>query len=162
MPEAANDQLAAEISRDLVSLLAPEELPIFKATSKEYFTHPQKVLKGQQGKDDMLGFGLGDAVPFMTPVVLAIMTEVVNFVWERVKEVAKQETESAIANTIKRMFKKGEANPDSETQPFQLSQEHIQRLHQLILGKAGQLKLTEDKALRLADSVVGKLTITGS
>jgi len=66
------NQLVADLARDMVAEIAPQELPTFRAQSEAYFKDPERALKGQAGKDDMLGFGVGAAVTFLTPVVLAV------------------------------------------------------------------------------------------
>jgi hypothetical protein len=70
--DATQNQLATDVARDLVGQLAPEEMPLFRATSEAYLKDPQKVLKEHTGEDEMLGFGTGEVVSLLTPVALAV------------------------------------------------------------------------------------------
>jgi hypothetical protein len=79
MTSAENNQLIADVARDIVAQTAPQELPFFRATSVAYFKNPEKALKQQTGKDEMLGFGGGEVVTLLTPIVLTMMTEVFTF-----------------------------------------------------------------------------------
>lgn len=64
----------------------PQELPLFRPMSAAYFKNPDKVLKSQSGKDEMLGFGVAEAVIMLTPSILAIMSQVVTFVTAEVQK----------------------------------------------------------------------------
>lgn len=58
MTDVAQKELIASIARDLIAQTAPQELPLFRTTSEAYFKNPEKMLKGQAGKDEALGFGV--------------------------------------------------------------------------------------------------------
>ena len=47
MTETANDEVVVEVARELVAKTAPEELPLFRATSAAYLEDPQKVLRAE-------------------------------------------------------------------------------------------------------------------
>jgi hypothetical protein len=64
-----DDELVALLARAAVERAAPEELPLFRATSSAYFEDPG-ALERQASKDDMLGFGPGAVVVLLTPVAL--------------------------------------------------------------------------------------------
>lgn len=80
MAEQELKQLHLALARDLVALLAPNELPLFKATSAAYQRNPGAVFANKPDKEHPLGFGqTGEAVA-LTPAILAIMTPVIAFV----------------------------------------------------------------------------------
>src|SRR2546428_10797709 len=56
-PEAQRD-LIAEMSRDIVADVAPDELPLFRMNSTAYFKNPKKALEAREGQDDTLGLGI--------------------------------------------------------------------------------------------------------
>ncbi len=85
MTDSTHNQLVIDLGRDLISRIAPQEIPIFRANSEAYFKDPQKTLSARAGKDETLGFGIGEAAAFLTPVVLAVTTEVIKFLAEEVK-----------------------------------------------------------------------------
>lgn len=80
MAEQEQEQLHLALSRDLVALLAPSELPLFKATSAAYRKNPGAVFANKPDKEHALGFGQTGEVAALTPAILAIMTPVIAFV----------------------------------------------------------------------------------
>lgn len=158
MTSSDRNQLIADVARDVVAQVAPQELPFFRATSVAYFKNPEKALKQQRGKDEMLGFGGGEMVTLLTPVVLTVMTEVVTFAMATVKESLVQGSAELLSEHAKKMFKKFRAEGKNEAgtpAPFTLQQ--IARVHKLVYEKFLELKLSEALANRLADAVVATL-----
>lgn len=80
MDSREQDQLHLTLSRDLVALLAPDELPLFGATAAAYRKNPQAVFANRPGKEHPLAFGQAGEVVALTPAILAIMTPVIAFV----------------------------------------------------------------------------------
>src|SRR5574341_276932 len=158
MPDDIDNPLIAEVAKYLVSTLAPEELPLFRANSEAYFKNPEKALARQPGKDDLLGFGDGEAIVFVTPIVIAVTSDVVKFVAEEVKKSAQAEGTTLIGDTVKAMFKKLHP-PDNQNKktPPPLTAEQLTQVRAIAFKKARQLKLSEDRARILADSMVGSL-----
>jgi hypothetical protein len=161
--DATQHQLVADVARDLVSQVAPEEMPLFRATSEAYFKDPQQVLKEHMGKDDMLGFGTGEVMSLVTPVAVAVSVEVIRFVTEEVTTSFKAESAVVIAALVKSLFKKYRPILEREAKPTSspLTPEQLREVHAIALTKARQLKLSEAKAKTLADALVGDLVVAG-
>lgn len=161
MAEPLDNQLIADLARDIISQTAPQEMPLFRANSEAYFKNPDKALAGKKGKDEMLGFGAGEAVVLLTPVALAVTTEAVKFVVEEVKKSVKDESSSLIGETVKKMFKKfrPEQKKEEKKTPPSLTPEQLERVREIALQKARQLKLSEARAKLLADAVAGSLAV---
>jgi hypothetical protein len=163
MAKIENEQLIADIARDLVSQIAPQELPLFRASSEAYFKDPEKALQSQSAKDDMLGFGAGDAVVLLTPIVLATLNEVVKFVVEEAKKSVQGEGAAWIQQSIKAVFKKfHQSEAGDKKKPAALTVEQLAQVRKIAFNKARQLKLSEDRAKILADAVVGSLATAPS
>ena len=161
MTVSDQDQLIADWARDIVAQAAPEELPIFRAKSVEYFKNPKKSLKGQKSKDNMVGFGAGEAVILVTPYVLAIATQVIKFVAEELsKALAKQSTD-AIGDIIKRMFQHRGKKQD-DTTPISLTREQLTQIYHVAYQTALGLHLPDEKAKLLANATVGSLAVAPS
>src|SRR5438105_796121 len=121
MTNSEQNQLIADLARDIVGQTAPQELPLFRATSTAYFKRPDKILKHTKGEEEMLGFGMVEAAVMMTPSVLVIMTQVVQFVTAEVQKSVATESASLISDLIKKMFKKfrsSEAEKERDTPPL--------------------------------------------
>jgi hypothetical protein len=158
--QTVDDQLVAELARSAVSQTAPEELPLFRATSEAYFENPDS-LAAQRSGDEMLGFGVDAALVFVTPVALAVSREVLNFVIEQVRAQARDHGKEAIDHLVARLLHQTE-KPETPAAPGEpdvpdLSDEQLEEVRTLALEKAHQLKLAPDKAELLADSLVGSL-----
>jgi|SRR6266700_1914737 len=66
--------------------LAPGDGAVFRPISAAYFEDPAHLRQGP--KDDMLGFGAGEAVTFLTSVALSVMTDVVVYLCSELAKAA--------------------------------------------------------------------------
>jgi hypothetical protein len=160
---AAGDALVAQLARSAVAETAPEELPLFRATSEAYFEDPAALERGGPG-DELLGFGVDAALVLVTPVALSVARDVLNFVLEQVREQAREHGKDAIDRFADRLLRRtktdgeGEAPPEQPGgEPAPLSDEQLEQVRALAVEKATQLKLSPDRAELHADSLVGSL-----
>jgi hypothetical protein len=157
---AVDDRLVAELARSAVSRAAPEELPLFRATSDAYFENPEAVAAKGSG-DEMLGFGVGDALVLVTPVALAVSRDVLTFVLEQLRSQAREHGKEAIDRLVSRLLDREEKpaaeGPAEAADPPDLTEDQLEQVRALAIEKARQLKLAPDKAELLADSLVGSL-----
>jgi hypothetical protein len=152
------NQLVADLARDIVAQTAPQELPLFRATSAAYFKNPDKVLKSRGGKDEILGFGAGEAVLMLTPSVLFIVNQVVTFVIAEVQKAVAEESSNLLDDLVKKMFKKFRPAHEQNAPP-PLTPTQLANVHQLAYEEASRLALSDAQAKLLADSIVGSLAI---
>jgi hypothetical protein len=150
MTNTDQQQLVENVARQIIVQTAPEELPLFRATSKAYFKNPAQVLKEQQSEDELLGFGAGEAVTLLTPYVLVIMTEVVKFVTDEVQKALADESANVISDLVKKLFKR---LPTEE----KLSAEQLIQVRKVAYENALRLKLPDEQANLLADAIKGAL-----
>ncbi|HEU5314798.1 MAG TPA: hypothetical protein VFX49_01720, partial [Chloroflexota bacterium] len=159
---AEQRELVEALARAQVSEIAPNELPLFRTTSAAYFKRPGEPQRRQVGDGDMLGFGVGGAVTFLTPVILAVTSEVVGFLAAELTKQLKAQGTEAVTAAIKRLFKPlqgmvggeakkatGAAAPAAAAAtaaPPALSQSQLARIRQLAFEKAKQFSLPDDKA----------------
>ena len=155
MTESAENDIVADVARGLVAQTAPQELPLFRATSEAYFEDPQKVLEQKRGKDEMLGFGVEIAM-FVAPVALEVAKAVVKFVADELRKSTQKEASGLIEERVHRLFHRGDAGGDPEPG---LTREQLASVHEVALKTATELKLPKPQADLLADSVVGRLSI---
>jgi len=163
MAYSDQNQLIADLARDIVAQTAPQELPLFRTMSAAYFKNPDKVLKGQSGKDEMLGFGVAEAVVMLTPSILAIMSQVVQFVMAEVQKSVATNTADVINDLVTRMFKKFRPADEKDHQNVPaLTTEQLTRVRNLAYQEAHKLALPDAQAGLLADSIVGSLVVAPS
>lgn len=144
-------QLLIDLSRDIVAQTAPQELPLFRPIIEAYLKNPEKTLKGQRNKDELLGFGITEVTMLLTPLVLATMTEVIKFV--------KDEYPGMVNSAVKSLFKQFRSTEqDKQKLPPPLTPEQLKRVHNIALEQAGSL-LPAEQAKFLADAVTGSLVV---
>jgi hypothetical protein len=161
--DSIQDQLIADLAHDLVAQTAPQELPLFKATSEAYLSKLEKPTQGR-AEEDMLAFGPGAELTFLTPAALVVASEVVGFLTAGIRKSLEKETSEAVSGLVKKMFKKMrgvESKMDVEVPPPLTSMQTVE-VRKLVFAKARQLNLSEAQAALLADAVVGTLVIARS
>ncbi len=152
----SDDALVEALARSAVEQVAPEELPLFRATSEAYFDDPAS-LEQKGSRDDTLGFGVDAALVLVSPVALQVAREVIDFVIAKLRESAEEEGESAIKRLVARLVHRD--NEDQDEQPPELTDEQLEQVRSVALEKARELKLPDAKAALLADSLVGSLAL---
>ena len=155
---STDDALVAALARASVERAAPEELPLFRATSDAYFDDPD-ALEQRRSRDEMLGFGVETAVMLVTPVALAVAKDVIEFIGTHLRARAEKEGAGAIDRVLDRLLRRGHepADPAAPAAPAELTDEQLEQVRTLALEKAKQLKLSDAKAELLAESLVGSL-----
>ena len=160
-PRAA---LTAELARDMLAELAPQELPLFQPISQAYFADPKRAAAAGSGKDEMLGFGMTGAEALVTPALLAIVSQVVAFLFDQVKDTASKEGSALAVEWVRWVL--GRAHPPMVATVVAatgvqagLTAAQITRVRELVMKRAAELKVAPAKAELLADAVAGKLAV---
>ena len=157
MENSADTVLVTEVARDVLSEIAPEEMPIFPAASRAYFADPAAAVRQLRAKDNVLGFGMEALAVAVTPAVLAILSEVFGFLTRVAAKAAEDELSKEIPQLIKAMFKKFHSSaPDV---PSVLTREQMGQIHANVLVAAKKLRLPAEKAQSLADAVTAQLVL---
>ncbi len=151
-PEDEQD-LVREIAGPLIGGLSPDELDLFDETADEYFADPEAVLAADR-RDEAVGFGLELAM--LTPVVLAVVTAVVQFLASTLSDAAKDVTKPALVRMLRKVFRV-DAATDTPMPP--LSSVQVERVRQIALDNGRTLGLPENTARLLADSIAGGIAI---
>lgn len=162
MSTVTDDELAVALARSAVERAAPEELVIFPAASEAFLEgdDPSKRTRG----DPMLGFGVESAVVLLTPVALTVAKDVLGFLREQLKKQADEHGDDAFDWLVRKIFRRGDDKdakkdeaPAVAAEPAELTDEQLEEVRKFAIEKAKQLKLPNDKAQLLADSLVGSL-----
>lgn len=160
-----DDALVVELARSLVRDVAPQELPMFRANSALYLKDPDKAQQQRQssGKDDLLGFGAGIDLTLLTPVAMAVATEVIKFLAMEIARAAKSESAPIIHEQVRLLFSRfrGEtdSNPEAQAKPAALTRQQLEQVRTIAYDTACRLNLTTDQARLLADSTIGGLAV---
>jgi hypothetical protein len=168
MTEGLQKQLTLELAQKAVLEIAPQEKRAFSAVSEAYFKDPEGTLKGDGGGDELIGFGIGE-VALLTPVILEVASAVVAFVTsisqkaleDALKESIKKESSGFFEKFVKfvrRILKYDQPQKTLSLPP--LTSEQLIQVRQLAFEKAILLKLDDNQASLLADSLVGSLKLS--
>ncbi|MBV6391973.1 MAG: hypothetical protein KPEEDBHJ_01189 [Anaerolineales bacterium] len=150
-------QLVGELSRDMLSEVAPQELPLFRAASQAYFKNPNALPK--TGGDDMLGFGAGEAMSLLTPYLLPAVTEVIKFLAEEIKKAVGEESASLIGEKVKSLFKKHRNPDESKNKVPPLTAEQLAQVQAIAVKEARRLRLSDKNTKLLANAIAGSLAV---
>ena len=166
MAESSDDrELIVEVSRDVVAAVAPEEMVLFRPMTTAYFDAPDRLR--QAPKDDLLGFGAGDAVVALTPVALSVISAVLTYIRREVAQATNKEVTQIIDEQVRALFRRfhrGEpgAAPAHGAAPAAapgLSKEQLAEVGRLAFEQARAMHVPEGRARLLADAVVGSLVL---
>jgi hypothetical protein len=166
VPDSALPELATQLAKDVVTLVAPQELPLFSALSAAFGVDPDSVAPAASRRNEPLGFGIDTAVALMTPVVLAVVTAAVQqAAGDAGRAVGERGSKSAgrlmrrLSRKVLRRWRPANRDRTPTSAPDPLTVEQLARIHEVTVGRARQFGLPADKASLLADAIVGGLTL---
>lgn len=157
MDDSASAMFVGDIARDVLSEIAPQEIPIFAATSRAYFANPEAALQQLHSKDNVLGFGADAAGFLFTPAVLLVLSETFQYLLRVAAKATADGLAKEIPELIKAMFRKFQ--PSQLDAPSVLTKEHIASIHGNILVSAKKLRIPAEKARSLANAVTAQLVL---
>src|SRR5262249_20088304 len=118
MSRPTDRELTRDVARQAIAHLAPDELTLFDAASDQYFNKPSRVHRGRAGLDEPLSFGIDQAAVLLTPLALAVATDVVN--------AARDELANGLVGWIRRRmiswFRRRGRKPRTAVQPLTADQ----------------------------------------
>ena len=159
MTEQVPNAVVADAAREIVARAAPEEIPLFRATSEAYFADPDKALAENKPKDEMLGFGVETAALLLTPVIIDVVRRVATALLNSAGDAVEKEGSEAVGGFVHKLFHRGKGEGAAEAQDDvpDLSPEQLQEVREIAYDRALELDVPEDRAGLLADAVVGSL-----
>ena len=147
MPEET-DEIVGSLSRELVSDLAPEELPLYPSMLSQF----QGAKRGRRGKDSpddqFLGFGGAEALTMLTPVILTFTS---SFWQALVAEAAQSSAHGVLAYVRSHLAGHHEAAAPP------LTSDQLKLVRTVAERQARRLDLPEAQVGLLTDAMVGAL-----
>ena len=157
MTQELTDTVVADAAREILARTAPQEMPLFRATSEADFADPEKALADRKPKDEMLGFGIEAAALLLTPVVIDVTRRVVLFLIAQFGDAVKKESGEAVDGFVHDLFHRGEGEGEAKEDVPDLTPEQLDEVREIAYSRALELDVPEDRAGLLADAVVGRL-----
>ncbi|QXE38145.1 hypothetical protein KQY30_31865 [Streptomyces sp. GMY02] len=139
-----------EVTRDVVAVAAPQELPVLQSLQMLDEAHITRLLSRQNSKTDPLGFGLTEAATLVTPVVWLVVSEVIN----RGAGMAADSLFARLQSRTRSLLRRSQAEP-AAVPP--LSAEQLDAVHRRVLERAADAGIEGANAQLLADAVVSRL-----
>ena len=146
-----SEELASNLSYEIVKEMAPEELDLFDDIKEEFLENPDAFMeKDLEKKEKMLGFGGGVGEVFVTVTILPLIWGIFAQIAKKGIESLTEEGSKAAAEWIKnkREGKKG-----------QPSKEKLKEIRDYVCQNAYSTGLDKERARILADSFIGKLAL---
>jgi hypothetical protein len=154
-----------DVTRGIVSDVAPEELDLFDELLDEYYADPNPPDLEAQAVDEALAFGLPEVMVAVTPAAAAMVQAVVNFLLSEVAKSLKEESlealkegsSTALKDLIQGLFKRDDAKEKDGPEP--LSQEQLKKVKQIARRKAKEFGLDPDTAKKMSEALIGSLVL---
>lgn len=145
-------QLITDLSKQMVTQVAPEELDLFDELIEEYFDDPSPPDLSESDDDDALGFGLSGVVVAVTPAAAAAASSVLGYILSEVLKSAQEESAAVLANKVRKLF-----NPKDKAEA--LTTEQLRQVRRLALSQAKIFGMEAGQARSMADALVGSLAL---
>lgn len=150
-------KLIQEISKDIVIVVAPEEMDLFDELVMEYFQDPTPPNVSESQKDDPLGFGIEETLIAVTPAAAAVANIVINHILTEFIKITESESAEAVKRKIKALF-----TPEikDQTDPVPLTKEQLENIKKLARLQAIRRGVKPDRAEKIANELIGLLAIS--
>jgi len=146
---------AVALARAAVSELAPGELPMFGAAADAFDARAYR----RSQADTTLGFGVGDAAAFLSPVVLLAASKAVEYALSQVESAATAAAHGLLKRAwVKLMRRLGYGAKPSATIPA-LSTEQLARARAVMLEALDGYRVLDEDRGRMADVLIGRLAL---
>ncbi len=145
----------AALGRVLLTDIAPAEVPLYPAVVRARQSGAA-TSKAKQSGDDLLGFGPGETVVLLAPVIIEFAQQI----WTAVSKEAATATAGGVAAVFRRLrdrFMPGK-EPDPEATPT-LNTEQLQYVRKVGRECASHLPLTEEQRRLMVESLVAALAV---
>ncbi len=145
------NEIVRSVGRELVSHLAPEELPLYPSLLSQF--QDAKGSRGRKGSSDdqLLGFGAAEAVTMLTPLILSFTRSF----WEALIAQAAQESVHGVVEYVKARLP---GHHGAGSGPPQLTTDQLQLVRTVAEREARRLDIHGNRAGLLADAMVGALS----
>jgi hypothetical protein len=140
------------VVRDVVAEVASEELPLVEGLDRFDDAVVLRRLNGRGRKREPLGFGLGEVVALVTPVVWLVVDEVAKRVSGSAVDGAARGTKALLRKMFRRRTRPSKIPP--------LTPEQLGEVRRRVLEVAQQRGLDEQRRVAIADALVARLALT--
>ncbi|MFJ3794587.1 hypothetical protein [Kitasatospora sp. NPDC090091] len=152
---AAGHRRVRDVVREVIGEVAPEELVLLNGLLQYDDATVVGKLTGSGRRREPLGFGFGELVALVTPVVWLTVDQAAR----RAGEVAAENAARGTGTVLRRLFRR--RSSESVTVP-PLTREQLRGVRQQVQEAALDRGLSQDRASAIADAVVSRLALDGA
>lgn len=156
LPTAEEQELVAQLTRDVLADAAPEEIGIFESDERAWL---QGTHKSATARDDMTAFGVEGIIVILTPYVIAAATAAVRYVAGVLAESADEELRPLIRGWVRRIFRHDDAAQSEASEIAALPVDVVKRVREVTLSTCLDMGLEKDDASLVSDAVAGRLVV---
>jgi hypothetical protein len=143
-------EVVQSVSLELVSRLAPEELPLYPSLVSQFQGAKRRRGGKASSHDQLLGFGAAEAMTMLTPVILTFTSSF----WQALVAEAAKTSADGVLEYVKAHLP-GRREAAAGLPP--LTPDQLQLVRTVAEREAGRLDISESQAGLLADAMVGVL-----
>ncbi|WP_208605837.1 hypothetical protein [Streptomyces albus] len=148
---ASGGRAVRDLVREVITELAPEELPLLEGVLELDDAAAVRRLSGHGQRREPLGFGVGEIAVLVTPVVWLALDQAAR----RIGDIALERASRASAGALRRLFRR--SPPPVVVPP--LTREQLAEVKRLVLETAEQRGLAAPQASEIANTVVAGLVL---
>ena len=143
-----------EVSYNLISNLAPEEIEMFDEISEAYFSDPA-FFEMRKSNDDPVGFGIESMTDMLSPAAFSVVTTVVTYIAGEAFGAAKGALTDELKSRIKSLFNKKSEKKDVTA----LTPEQLKEVHDKAVSRGMELRLSEEQPNNLANALIASMVL---
>lgn len=152
---AVNQVAITSLGRQIVMVTAPEELALFGPVSRAHF-EGRTPSRRARNRDDLLGFGVGEAVVLLTPTALQFAQQF----WESLADEAAVGASGKVVDLLRRISRRlGATELQLDDADPGLTVDQLQKVRSVGRRCAEALPLTTEQQSLFVEALVGSLAV---
>ncbi|MFB9249179.1 hypothetical protein ACFFWE_13135 [Sphaerisporangium melleum] len=141
------------IVRDVVAVLAPEELPLVDGLASVGHATAVRRLRRARSRREPLGFGLEEVAALVTAVVWVALDEA----FKEAVAAAMGDLRRQAGRRLRRLLRRGKAEPEPQVPP--LTREQLAAVHARVRELSTVAGMPAERAVQIADGVIARLAL---
>ncbi len=154
MPTQDEQTLVAELTRDVLSDTAPEEVELFETDQQGWLDGTKTQ---SRGRDEMLGFGAEVAI-LLTPYVISALTAAVRYLVKLFADCATAELQPRATEWVRDIFGLSDKRAATKV-PVAVPPDIARKVRELTKQTCLDKGLAEADAALISDAVAGRLVL---
>jgi len=154
---SAGQAAIAELTKEVVTEVAPEELELFDELLQEYLDQPESPNPLTADANDPLGFGLANVMVAATPAIAAAVSAGITFLLTVVWNAAE---ESAVAFIKQQLQQRFQRKQKTDIASLDLTKEQLIQLKQVVHSTVLRFGTEQAAAGQISDAVIVALVLS--